>query len=135
MATRHQARERVISLLYALDSGNDKISKFVDEILEDKKIRNQQKEFAIKLFNGVKENLEEIDKIINDNLIDRRVEELGAIERAIIRLGTYEFILKELHKAIIINEAIELSKELGSDNSPAFINGVLDSIQKSLEKK
>ena len=50
MATRTQARESVISLLYAYDLGNDKISKFSDEILEDKKIRNKQKAFADLMF-------------------------------------------------------------------------------------
>lgn len=50
MATRTQARESVIGLLYAYDLGNEGIVKFVDEILEDKKIRNQQKEFALKIF-------------------------------------------------------------------------------------
>ena len=52
MATRTQARESVIGLLYAYDLGNEGIAKFVDEILEEKKIRNKQKDFALNLFNG-----------------------------------------------------------------------------------
>ena len=53
MATRTQARESVIGLLYAYDLGNEEIAKFVDDILEEKKkIRNSQKEFALNLFNG-----------------------------------------------------------------------------------
>ncbi len=57
MATRTQARESVIGLLYAYDLGNEGIVKFVDEILEDKKIRNKQKDFALNLFNGTIEKL------------------------------------------------------------------------------
>ena len=60
MATRTQARESVIGLLYAYDLGNIDIDKFVDDILEEKKIRNKQKDFALNLFNGTISNLEKI---------------------------------------------------------------------------
>ncbi len=130
MATRHQSRESVISLLYAKDVGNDKIEKFVDEMLEDKKIRNKQKEFALSLFEGISENLEEIDNEINKHLKEYKVHELGHLERAILRLGTYEILKTDLDNAVIINEAIELSKDLASDTAPRLVNGVLDAIAK-----
>ncbi len=130
MATRHQSRESVISLLYAKDIGNDNIDKFIDEIFEDKKIRNQQKEFAMSLFDGISQNLEKIDTEINKHLKEYKLHELGHIERAILRMGTYEIIDTKLDNAVIINEAIELSKDLASDTAPRFINGVLDAISK-----
>ena len=130
MATRHQSRESVISLLYAKDIGNENIGKFVDDMLEDKKIRNKQKEFALSLFEGIGENLEAIDNEINKHLKEYKVHELGHIERAILRLGTYEILKTDLDNAVIINEAIELSKDLASDTAPKFINGVLDAIAK-----
>ncbi len=130
MATRHQSRESVISLLYAKDIGNDNIDKFVNEIFEDKKIRNQQKEFATSLFAGISKNLENIDLEINKHLKEYKLHELGHIERAILRMGTYEIINTKLDNAVIINEAIELSKDLASDTAPRFINGVLDAISK-----
>ena len=130
MATRHQSRESVISLLYAKDVGNENIGKFVDDMLEDKKIRNKQKEFALSLFEGIGENLETIDSEINKHLKEYQVHELGHIERAILRLGTYEILKTDLDNAVIINEAIELSKDLASDTAPKFVNGVLDAIAK-----
>jgi len=130
MATRHQSRESIISLLYAKDIGNENIGKFVDDMLEDKKIRNKQKEFALSLFEGIGENLEAIDNEINKHLKEYKVHELGHIERAILRLGTYEILKTDLDNAVIINEAIELSKDLASDTAPKFINGVLDAIAK-----
>ncbi len=130
MATRTQARESVIGLLYAYDLGNEAIAKFADEILEDKKIRNKQKDFALTLFNGTIENLLEVDKEIEEHLKQREISDVGSVEKAILRLSIYEILFSELDKAIIINEAIELSKRLASDNAPRFINGVLDSIQK-----
>ncbi len=128
MATRHQSRESVISLLYAKDVGNDKIEKFVDEMLEDKKIRNKQREFARTLFEGISDNLEEIDREINKHLKEYKIHELGHIERAILRMGTYEILKSDLDNAVVINEAIELAKDLASDTAPRFINGVLDAV-------
>ena len=131
MATRTQARESVIGLLYAYDLGNEGIVDFVDEILEDKKIRNKQKEFALNLFNGIVNNLEEIDKQISENLDKRGISDLGSVEKSILRLAVYEILFESLDKPIIINEAIELSKRLASDGAPRFVNGVLDNIHKS----
>ena len=131
MATRTQARESVIGLLYAYDLGNEGIVKFVDEILEDKKIRNQQKEFALKLFNGTISNLENIDKEIISLLNQRTLEDIGSVEKSILRLAVYEILFESLQKAIVINEAIELSKRLASDGAPKFVNGLLDKIIKA----
>ena len=131
MATRHQVRESVISLLYAKDIGNEAIDKFVDEIFEDKKIRNQQKEFALALFQGVNANIEEIDAMVDKHLKEWKIDGVGHIERAILRLGAYEILKTDLDDAVIINEAIELSKSLAADTAPKFINGVLDAMVKS----
>lgn len=130
MATRTQARESVVGLLYAYDLGNEAIAKFADEILEDKKIRNKQKDFALNLFNGTIQNLQAVDKEIVEHLKQREISDVGSVEKAILRLSIYETLFSDLDKAIIINEAIELSKRLASDNAPRFINGVLDSIEK-----
>ena len=134
MATRTQARESVIGLLYAYDLGNESIAKFSDVILEDKKIRNKQKEFALGLFNGTIQYLEKVDIEITAHLNERSITEVGSVEKAILRLSIYEILFSDLDKAIVINEAIELSKRLAADNAPKFINGVLDSINKE-EKK
>jgi N utilization substance protein B len=130
MATRTQARESVIGLLYAYDLGNENIAKFSDIILEDKKIRNKQKIFALDLFNGTISKLEIVDKQIEEHLKQREITDVGVVEKAILRLSIYEILFSKLDKPIIINEAIELSKRLASDNAPKFINGVLDSIEK-----
>jgi len=68
MATRHQARTAVVGLLYAYDLGNENIGKYSDEILEEGKIRNKQKEFSDILFQGTIENLEMLDAKIKEHL-------------------------------------------------------------------
>jgi len=130
MATRHQARMAVVSLLYAYDLGNQSILDFSDEILEEKKIRNKQRDFALDLFKGVVEHLAPVDEAIDKHLKDWDFDRLGSIERATLRLGAYEIMFGELDSAVIINEAIEVTKAFGSEQSPKFINGVLDAISK-----
>lgn len=129
MATRTQARESVIGLLYAYDLGNEGIVKFVDEILEDKKIRNKQKDFALGLFNGVINNIEKIDEELVSHLVQGGLDDAGSVEKSILRLAIYEILFTELPKAVIINEAIELSKKLASDGAPKFVNGLLDKVE------
>ncbi|EHA3648735.1 transcription antitermination factor NusB [Campylobacter coli] len=130
MATRHQVRQSVISLLYALEM-NEKNENFIDEFLNEKKIRNEQKNFTLSLYEGIIKNLDDIDKNLNPYLNENEIEKLGHIERAILRLGAYELLFTDTPNAIVINEAIELAKELTNDNSPKFINGVLDALVKA----
>jgi len=130
MATRHQARTAVVGLLYAYDLGNENIGKFSDEILEEGKIRNKQKEFSDILFQGTIENLDMIDAKIKAHLKEWDYEGIGKVEKAILRLGAYEILVAKTDKAIIINEAVELAKELADEKSPQFINGVLDALDK-----
>lgn len=120
----------VVSLLYAYDLGNQSIADFSDEILEEKKIRNKQRDFALDLFKGVIDQLSKIDEAIETHLKDWDFDRLGSIERATLRLGAYEIMFGELDSAVIINEAIEVMKAFGSEQSPKFINGVLDAIAK-----
>ena len=131
MATRTQARESVIGLLYAVDLGNDGIVKFVDSILEDKKIRNKQKDFALGLFNGVIENIDVINEEIISHLKQGTIDDIGSVEKSILRLAVYEIMFENLDKPIVINEAIELSKRLASDSAPKFVNGLLDKVNKA----
>ncbi|WP_345980226.1 transcription antitermination factor NusB [Sulfurimonas sp. HSL3-2] len=133
MATRHQARMAVVSLLYAYDLGNGNIAEHSDEILEEKKIRNKQRDFALTLFDGVMENLERVDSAIIKHLKDWDFERLGSVERATLRLGAYEILFSELDSAVVINEAIEVAKAFATEQSPKFINGVLDAISKDKE--
>lgn len=129
MATRSQAREAVAGLLYAYQSGNQNIEKFAKEMLDEKKIRNKQQEFAMGLFEGVIKNIETIDEKIISNLKGWEFEKLGDMEKALLRLATFEILYSEVDRAVVINEAVELSKKFCTEQSPKFINGVLDAVE------
>ncbi|MCZ6172548.1 transcription antitermination factor NusB [Campylobacter ureolyticus] len=129
MATRHQVRQAVVSLLYARDI-NGENDEFKNEFLESKKIRNKQKIFTEELISGILSNLNTLDDVLNEHLNEYKMNEIGEVERAILRLGAYEIKFSDIDKAVAINEAIELAKEIGSDASPKFVNGVLDKVDK-----
>lgn len=131
MATRRQVREAVVSLLYSYDLGNTEILKSTESIFEEKKIRNAQKEFGETLLDGVLSKLESVDSLLAEALKDRDMRDVGSIEKAILRLGSYEISEGLADRAIIINEAVEIAKLLGAENSAKFVNGVLDAINKS----
>ena len=131
MATRHQVRQAVVSLLYAREMGSCG-EEFVEEFLEEKKIRNDQRSLALSLFHGILEHADELDTLLNARLKEWKINEIGSIERAVLRLGAYEMKFTTTDKAVIINEGIELGKELGGDSAPKFINGVLDALKADL---
>jgi len=122
-------------LLYAYDLSNKGITKYSEDILEENKIRNRQREFSLRLFNGTVEYIDILDEKIQKHLESWDYTKIGKVEKAILRLASYEIIIEKTDKAIIINEAIELAKELADDNSPKFINGVLDAIAKEAIQK
>ena len=127
MATRHQVRQAVVSLLYAREMGSEMVE-FPNEFLEEKKIRNKQKDFTNELFNGILTQLSKIDEILNQNLSECKIDEIGIIEREILPLGVYEICFTNTDKAVAINEAVELAKEMANENTTRLINGVLDKI-------
>ena len=131
MATRHQVRQAVVSLLYAREMGSCN-EEFVEEFLEEKKIRNDQRSLALSLFHGILEHADGLDALLNARLKEWKINEIGSIERAVLRLGAYEMKFTPTDKAVIINEGIELGKELGGDSAPKFINGVLDALKADL---
>ncbi|EAJ1253809.1 transcription antitermination factor NusB [Campylobacter lari] len=132
MATRHQVRQSIVSLLYAAQL-NQENKDFINEFLDEKKIRNDQRKFTLDLYNGINEQLTLLDEKINECLKEHKLDGVASIEKAILRLGAYEILFTSTQKAIIINEAIELAKEMAGDNAPKFINGVLDKISKEAQ--
>ncbi len=128
MATVHQARSSVVSLLYAYGFGKDGIEELKENTWSERKIRNRQKEFAITLFDGTIQNLDFIDATITEHLTEKNLDEIGRVEKSILRVGVFEIKFQRTEKAIVINEALELVKEFGVEPAKGLINGVLDSI-------
>lgn len=130
MATRHQVRQAVITLLYAHEMGT--YSKdFASEYFAEQKIKNEQKNFANELFSGILGNINNIDEKINSYLSSFKLAELGAMERAILRLGAHEILAQTCEPRVAISEAVALAGEFGSQSGVKLVNGVLDNISKA----
>jgi N utilization substance protein B len=128
VATVHTARGSVVSLLYAYDFSETNLEELKEDIWKHRKVRNRQKDFAEELFSGVIKNIEFVDSMIFDNLKGRNLDEIGKVEKAILRLGVFEIKFKKTDKPIVINEALELVRDFGIEPATKLINAVLDSI-------
>ncbi|RMA97063.1 transcription antitermination factor NusB [Hydrogenothermus marinus] len=133
---RKKAREIALKTLYAFDI--NKGDKDINEILEDviKDIRDKISEntlrYAYMLVNGIVDNLDKIDQIIQSHLKDWRLERLGYIERALLRLGTYELIFSDVpDKGRVFTDILDLGKCYSlNEDALKFVNGVLSAIYK-----
>ena len=103
--------------------GEEKLSKMDDDVLT----------FARLLVSGTIEHLEEIDSAIKSSLNENwDFSRLNKVDLAILRISAYPILFqKDIHPSIVIDEAIDISKEFGTDDSFKFINAVLDSIRKA----
>jgi N utilization substance protein B len=88
-------------------------------------------EYAKGLVRGTLEHREEIDTLIASQADNWRLERMAPVDRNILRLGVYEFLYQaDVPKLVVIDEAIELAKRFGSENSSGFVNGLLDGLIK-----
>lgn len=144
MASRYTSRKLVIQTLYecdfrgslSLDNLTSVLRRNFNEQKEEESLDEQNLKFAEKLVFGVLAKRDIIDEIIKKAAPEWPLEKIDAINRTILRLGIYELLFGEefgTPKKVAINEAIEMAKAFGGENSRRFVNGVLGSIYKDLE--
>lgn len=141
---RRLAREMVVSSLFQIEF-NDitpelALSHIIEEIMSDDEVSEkvsdtQTDEFARQLLFGVLENKVAIDDLLVKYLKGWQVDRLSRVDRQILRLATYEMIYQkdQVPQKVALNEAIELAKYFGTDESGKFVNGVLAKLLKSLD--
>lgn len=140
MSSRHIARSIVLQSLYEWDFNRDRKLE-LDNILE-KNIKEfgsgiDEKDFIRDLAKGVFKNHEKIDKIIEKSAPEWPLEQITIVDRNVLRIGIFELLFgdkKEVPSKVAINEAIELAKSYGGESSGRFINGVLGTIYREIEK-
>jgi transcription antitermination protein NusB len=127
--TRRKARVLALQALYETDAvGHDGVQ-VLTRLLEEAGLPEEAAGFAHELVKGVVDHRQEIDRHIKKFAPAWPVSQIPAIDRNILRLAIFEiFIDNRIPVKIGINEAVELAKSFGSDNSPKFINGVLGSV-------
>lgn len=132
--SRKQAREIALQALFQLDFNDNDIETTIESTLSqlDRKPNSADRDFVKVLVNGTRENLESIDELIAQKSKDWKIERMSGIDRNIVRLAIFEmkFSLDKLVPNIAINEAVELAKKFGTDDSARFVNGILGSMIK-----
>jgi N utilization substance protein B len=135
MGPRRKAREYALQMLFQWDITRDTVDQIADTFFqnEDKELPAVV-EFARQLVKRTVEHVEEIDKLIQRHAEHWRLDRMATVDRNLLRLATQEFLFdQETPKTVVINEAIEIARRFSTQESPQFINGILDSIKKELE--
>jgi transcription antitermination protein NusB len=126
---RHQARELVLQALYEMDVAGHESQQSLDRLIEEEGLPGPAAIFARVLLQGILDHRREIDAVIQKTAPLWPAEQLAPVDRNILRLAIREFLVDNLTPVrAAINEAVELAKAYGSDNSPRFVNGVLGSV-------
>ena len=141
MASRHLSRSIAMQSLYEWDfSGKkpDTLEKIVKKNIKEFGPGLQDKDFIWQLIKGVVSRISDIDKIIEKAAPEWPIDQITIIDRNVLRIGLYELLYgnkEEVPPKVAINEAIELAKSFGGESSGKFINGVLGTVYKEIQKK
>jgi N utilization substance protein B len=135
MGQRRRAREHALQMLFQIDltgvSPRDVFRDFWTDHTAPSEIRG----FAEELVLGVYGDLRELDRWIIGSAEHWRIERMAVVDRNVLRMAVHEIVHDaETPDAVIIDEAIEVAKKYGSEESGSFINGVLDAIRKRKER-
>jgi len=136
------AREEVFKLVFGAEltglSSDELKQDFSVYLQNDEEFINalseKQLEFIKNSINGIVENYDNIKDVIKKNTQNWTYERIGVIERSLLIVGTYEFLIKNTPIEVIANEIVELAKEYGNEKSYEFINGILANIEKAKNK-
>jgi len=140
MGLRRKSREYALQMLFQWDITHDAIDSIIAPFWETLETPEPADviEFANTLATGAIARVENIDAIIERHADNWRLDRMAVVDRNLLRLATHEFLCErekgEIPAAVIINEAIEIARRFSAEGSPQFINGILDSIRKELEK-
>ncbi len=131
MSARSKARKRAVDALYAGELRDVMATDLLDatkEQVSDRQNQDEIFEFATELVNGVIANQLEIDEILSGVAQNWTLDRMPALDKAILRVGIYEIAFGGTPAAVAISEAVDLAQELSTEDSAAFVNGVLATV-------
>ena len=134
MNARRKAREIALAFLYQWDLRGDEVLPELDDLLVKDRREPDVAEYVKTLVNGTIENRADIDKRISEAAEHWRIERMAVVDRNVLRMATYEMAFRgdDVPHKVAINEAIELAKRFSTEQSGAFVNGVLDRVRRGL---
>jgi N utilization substance protein B len=129
---RSQARRHAVQAIYQWQMAGQDVGEIANQFFEEQDLDGFEVPYFQDLLQGVPKHLEELDALLKPAL-DRAIESVDPVERAVLRLGTYELCHKpEVPYRVVINEAVELAKVFGAEQGHKYVNGVLDQVAKKV---
>lgn len=133
MGRRTKARECAFQILYQWEITGEAISAVLEGFWRIRSGMPQMRAMAERLAIGAQSRAAELDGAIAEAATHWRLDRIATVDRTILRLGAYELVAeKGTPAAVVLDEAVELAKRFGEAGSPAFVNGVLDAIRRSV---
>jgi transcription antitermination protein NusB len=133
---RRKSREFALQVLYQLDITKQDIIKTLAQFQDHFSVNEERDDFMERLVLGVLEHCQEIDRLIEKYSENWRLVRMNIVDRTILRMAIFELLYcEEIPPKVTLNEAIELGKRYGSEDSGSFINGILDRIQNEAVQK
>ena len=134
MGSRRSAREFALQMLYQADASSMPMEDVAAHFWDDRDADREVRAFAERLARGTAACREEIDPILVESLEHWRLERLAIVDRNILRLAVYEFLHEsDTPPIVVIDEAIEVARKFGGEDSWQFANGILDAVRKKLD--
>ncbi|MBW1694692.1 MAG: transcription antitermination factor NusB [Deltaproteobacteria bacterium] len=136
MGNRRKSREFAMQALFYIDMSQNDSNDLLDRFCENYKPSTKVLLFFLKLVRGVLEARPDIDKIIERFSDNWKLSRMSCVDRNVMRIAVYELLCcNDIPYKVSINEAIDVGKKFGTEESGAFINGILDSIRMALENE
>jgi N utilization substance protein B len=143
MKSRHRAREVALQILYQYDlafhssqQAPPQGQRLVFDLryhFDHFSVPENLREFASQLVSGTLHEVSTIDALLESNTSNWKVARMSSVDRSLLRMAVYEMLrIVDVPHSVVIDEAIELAKQFGTSETPAFINGILDSIRTKL---
>jgi|SRR5690554_5465361 len=135
MRERRRGREAALQMLFEIDATGQSAESAIRNYWATLASSVEGRDFADKIVRGVMGDLERIDEMIRGVSRNWRLERMARVDRNVIRLATFELVaFEDIPRKVTLNEAVELAKRYGSENSASFVNGVLDRLASDLGK-
>lgn len=132
MSLRSKSREFALQMLFQWEMGRQDPARLEAAFWQGARAEATTREFANQLFEGTAAESESLDALIERHADNWRVGRMSAIDRAILRLATYELTRTSTPTKVVLDEAIELAKKFSGDDAAPFVNGVLDAVARSV---
>ena len=135
MGIRRRARELAMQALFYMDSRNNSSQESVERFCQNFSPSPKMIPFFLKLVEGVLKAQPEIDALIEAYSTNWKIHRMSLVDRNVMRIAIYELIYcADIPSKVSINEAVDIGKKFGTEESGAFINGIIDSVRVAIEK-